>query len=46
VRRLDQSPDYPVQLMIGVFDFPTAIEDADPPVPEMVVSHVRGHPLG
>ena len=46
VRRLDQAPDYPVQLMIGVFDFPTPLEDGDPPVPEMVVSHVRGEPLG
>ena len=46
VRRLDQAPDYPVQLMIGVFDFPTPLEDEDPPVPEMVVSHVRGEPLG
>ena len=46
VRRLDQAPDYPVQLMIGVFDFPTPLEDGDPPVPEMVVSHVRGESLG
>jgi hypothetical protein len=46
VRRLDQAPDYPVQLMIGVFDFPTSVDDEDPPVPEMVVSHVRGEPLG
>jgi hypothetical protein len=47
VRRLDQSPGYPMQLMIGVFDFP-----ADDPsgvwadhVPELVVSSVRGSPL-
>jgi len=50
VRRLDQAPDYPMQLMIGVFDFPakaadTAADTAVVPVPEMVVSHVRGHPL-
>ena len=48
VRRLDQAPDYPAQLMIGVFDFPAnAVPDqADVPVPELVVSHVRGRPLG
>jgi len=47
VRRLEQSPSYPVQLMIGVFDFPAR----DPSgvwadhVPELVVSSVRGSPL-
>ncbi len=47
VRRLDQAPDYPMQLMIGVFDFPAkaADDDGDVPVPELVVSHVRGRPL-
>lgn len=46
VRRLDQAPDYPMQLMIGVFDFPAkAGGGADVPVPELVVSHVRGAPL-
>lgn len=48
VRRLDQAPDYPMQLMIGVFDFPgraDASDAADGPVPELVVSHVRGRPL-
>jgi hypothetical protein len=48
VRRLDQAPDYPMQLMIGVFDFP-AKADADvggpAPVPELVVSRVTGRPL-
>ena len=48
VRRLDQAPDYPMQLMIGVFDFPAkaATADGEVPVPELVVSHVRGYPLG
>ncbi len=47
VRRLDQAPDYPMQLMIGVFDFPAKATDADrTAVPELVVSHVRGRPLG
>jgi hypothetical protein len=47
VRHLDQAPDYPVQLMIGVFDFPAkaAPGEAEVPVPELVVSHVRGRPL-
>ncbi len=46
VRRVDQAPDYPMQLMIGVFDFPAkGAADVDVPVPELVVSHVRGHPL-
>lgn len=47
VRRLDQTPDYPTQLMIGVFDFPAkaagdAAGDGPVPVPELVVAHVRG----
>jgi hypothetical protein len=47
VRRVDQAPDYPMQLMMGVFDFPAkaAPDEADVPVPELVVSHVRGRPL-
>ena len=46
VQRLDQAPDYPVQLMIGVFDFPaTEVGDTEAEVAEMVVSHVRGEPL-
>jgi hypothetical protein len=46
VRRLDQAPDYPMQLMLGVFDFPAKASDpSDPAVPEVVVSHVRGRPL-
>jgi hypothetical protein len=48
VRRLEQAPDYPMQLMLGVFDFPAQASDpqADVPVPEMVVSHVAGWPIG
>jgi Glycosyl hydrolases family 16 len=47
VKRVAQSPNYPVQLMIGVFDFPDRTDPSsrDVPVPEMVVSHVAGHPL-
>jgi hypothetical protein len=46
VRRVDQAPDYPVQLMLGVFDFPgrAAPGEAEVPVPELVVSSVRGRP--
>ena len=46
VRRLDQAPDYPMQLMIGVFDFPAKATGIDTavPVPELVVSHVVGRP--
>ena len=47
VRRLEQAPDYPMQLMIGVFDFPAkaSASDVGVPVPELVVSHVRGVPF-
>jgi hypothetical protein len=46
VRRVDQAPDYPVQLMLGVFDFPAraTAADAGDPGPEMVVTYVRGVP--
>lgn len=47
VRQLDQAPGYPMQLMIGVFDFPAraAADDVEVPVPQLVVSHVRGQLL-
>jgi Glycosyl hydrolases family 16 len=47
VRRVDQAPDYPVQLMLGVFDFPARAPagQAEVPVPELVVSSVVGRPL-
>lgn len=45
VRKIDQAPDYAVQLMIGVFDFPAKSNGRDDDaVPELVVSHVRGRP--
>jgi Glycosyl hydrolases family 16 len=46
IRTTHQAPDYPMQLIIGVFDFP----DQDYPtgdgaeVPELVVHRVTGHP--
>ena len=46
VRELHQAPDYPVQLMIGVFDFPARAAGRAPGfVPELVVSTVRGESL-
>jgi hypothetical protein len=48
-REVEGAPDYPVQLMLGVFGFPDRADPEStgpPPVPELVVSHVRGHPLG
>jgi hypothetical protein len=43
VRELDQAPDYPVQLMIGVFDVPARAAGRAPGfVPGLVVSAVRG----
>ena len=47
VGRLSQAPDYPMQLMLGVFDFPDRAVAAtgEVAVPELVVSHVRGQPL-
>ncbi|MCO8275327.1 glycoside hydrolase family 16 protein [Actinoplanes sp. TRM 88003] len=46
VQRVGQAPDYPVQLEIAVFDFPDRahLVDGATPVPELVVSHVRGRP--
>jgi hypothetical protein len=46
VRHVDQAPDYPLQLMIGVFDFPAKSTPGDEnAVPELVVSSVQGRPL-
>jgi len=47
VRRIAQAPDYPVQLQIGVFDFPekAGLVPGEVPVPSLIVGHVIGHPL-
>jgi hypothetical protein len=43
VRRCAHPPTYPMQLMLAVFDFPQwSTGDDAHPVPELVVSHVRG----
>jgi hypothetical protein len=47
VRKIEEAPDYPMQLMIGVFDFPARDGSgkwADH-VPELVVSSITGSPL-
>lgn len=44
VRRIDQAPDYPVQLELGVFDFPDRGGDATH-TPELIISHVIGRDL-
>jgi hypothetical protein len=52
VRRSAQSPAYPLQLILGVFDFPDrarvpdAVRTPVPPTPELVVSRVFWEPFG
>lgn len=44
VRRCSDPPTYPMQVMVGVFDFPDWSQgDDDDLVPELVVAHVAGH---
>jgi hypothetical protein len=46
VKTVHQAPDYPMQMMVAVFDFPDKAESAPPDhVPELAVDHVRGGPL-
>jgi hypothetical protein len=41
VRRCDRSPDYPLQMMLAVFDFPDwSTGDDDHLVPELVVDRI------
>jgi hypothetical protein len=44
VRRIAQSPNYPVQLMLAVFDFPAKADPAAPgtPVPQLIISQLSG----
>jgi CTP:molybdopterin cytidylyltransferase MocA len=44
VKTVHQAPDYPMQMMVAVFDFPEQAGPADH-VPQLAVDHVRGHPL-
>ena len=45
VRTVHQAPDYPMQMMVAVFDFPDEAGPADP-VPELAVDWVHGRPSG
>ena len=46
IRTTQQAPDYPMQLIVGVFDFPEQPDPtrAEPEVPELIVHRVTGHP--
>ncbi len=45
IRRCDQAPAYPVQLMLGLFDFPNRGSAGQPvPAAEMTVTRVWGEP--
>jgi len=45
VKTVDQAPDYPLQMMIGVFDFPEKAAAAPAHhVPELAVDYVSGTP--
>ena len=48
IRTVGQSPGYPMQAMIAVFDFPDRASHSDAPdaVPELVIDHVRGYVPG
>jgi len=44
IRQIDRPPAYPMQLMVGVFDFPEkSVGDYADAVPALVVDHVRGY---
>ena len=45
VKTVHQAPDYPMQMMVAVFDFPAKAASAPPDhVPELAVDYVRGRP--
>jgi hypothetical protein len=43
VKSVHQAPDYPMQMMVAVFDFPAEAGSSPPPdhVPELAVDWVR-----
>jgi Glycosyl hydrolases family 16 len=47
VKTADQAPDYPMQMMVAVFDFPDKAASSTRPdhVPELAVDYVRGGPM-
>ena len=42
IKTVDQAPDYPMQMMIGIFDFPATAAPGDDHVPLLAVDQVRG----
>lgn len=48
VRSCAQAPDYPMQLIVGLFDFPDQLDpdDREPTTPELVLHRVTGGPPG
>jgi beta-glucanase (GH16 family) len=46
LKTVEQAPDYPVQMMVAVFDFPEHAEASahEGRVPELAVDYVRGSP--
>ena len=44
IRTVSQAPDYPMLLIIGVFDFPDRAAPGDNQVPELLVRRVTGRP--
>jgi len=44
-KTLAQAPAYPMQLILGVFDFPDRVEGVGPTTPELVVRRVQGRAL-
>ena len=42
IKTVHQAPDYPMQMMIAVFDFPATAAPGDDHVPELAVDFVRG----
>jgi hypothetical protein len=44
VKTVHQAPDYPMQMMVAVFDFPDKAASAPDHVPQLAVDSVRGRP--
>ena len=44
IRTVSQAPDYPMLLIIGVFDFPDRAAPGDDQIPELLVRRVSGRP--
>jgi beta-glucanase (GH16 family) len=44
VKTVHQAPDYPMQMIVAVFDFPDKAAAAPDHVPKLDVDYVRGRP--